>query len=190
MVFIHGGMFHFGSAEDHGEKYIMNEPVIFVSLTYRLGALGFLSTGDHHIRGNQGLKDQAMALQWIQKNIHHFGGDPSQVTIFGESAGGLSVGMHLLSPMSSGLFNKAIIQSGAPLTYSWGIFKNSQQQAKRFARKFNCPTNSTEMMTRCLKKLDATELVYGHMEGIVSRKQIILVFAKMRKFCKIYFLGF
>ncbi len=96
------GMFHFGSAEDHGEKYFMDEDVILVTSTYRLGSLGFLSTGDRVVPGNQGLKDQAMALRWIQENIHNFGGDPNQVTIFGESAGGLSVGLHLLSPASRG----------------------------------------------------------------------------------------
>ncbi|CAL8090398.1 unnamed protein product [Orchesella dallaii] len=165
MVFFHGGMFHFGSAEDHGEKYFMDEDVILVTLTYRLGALGFLSTGDDVVRGNQGLKDQTMALRWIQENIHFFGGDPTKVTIFGESAGGAAVGFHILSPLSSGLFDKAITQSGAPLS-SWALIKQSAAQSKRFASKFGCPTQNTTDMVHCLKQIDAKTLVYGHMEGI------------------------
>jgi carboxylesterase type B len=83
--------------------------VIVVTLNYRLGALGFLVTDS--LAGNFGLQDQRYGLQWVQRNIAVFGGDPSQVTLWGESAGAMSTGLHMLSPLSTGLFTKAIMES-------------------------------------------------------------------------------
>ncbi|CAG7829375.1 unnamed protein product, partial [Allacma fusca] len=90
----------------------MDEDVVYVNPNYRLGVLGFLNTGDTAARGNMGLKDQVLALRWVKDNIQSFGGDPNNITIFGESAGGASVHYLTLSPSTKGLFNKAIIQSG------------------------------------------------------------------------------
>jgi bile salt-stimulated lipase len=97
MVWIHGGGFVEGSgiSSQYSPDYILNQDVVLVSLNYRLGALGFLSTGDEVASGNWALKDQVLALQWVQDNIRYFGGDPDQVTLFGESAGSACV--HLLS---------------------------------------------------------------------------------------------
>jgi len=106
-----------------------------------------------------------MALRWLQKNIHFFGGDPNRVTIFGESAGGASVHFHILSPLSKGLFNNALSQSGSSLA-SWALTKQTSAQSKRFASKFGCPIRDSKEMVQCLKQLDAKTLVYGHMEGI------------------------
>ena len=91
MVWIHGGGFQFGSAnsEIYGPERLLQEDVVLVSLNYRLGALGFLSTVSEEIPGNLGHWDQALGLRWVSENIHHFGGDPGQVTLFGESAGSL-----------------------------------------------------------------------------------------------------
>ena len=89
-----------------------SDPVILVTLNYRLGILGFMSFGDDVVSGNMGLKDQTLALKWVQKHIAKFGGDPQKVTIFGESAGGTSVMAHVLSPLSKNLFHRAIVQSG------------------------------------------------------------------------------
>ena len=104
MVWIHGGAFIFGSSSSHlyGANYLLDKDVILVAMNYRLGIFGFLSTGDSIAPGNFGLKDQVLALQWVQKNIKAFGGDPNKVTIFGESAGGVSVGLHALSEKSNG----------------------------------------------------------------------------------------
>lgn len=117
MVWIHGGAFimHDGGPTFYGPDYFMSateHPVVLVTLNYRLGILGFLSFDDQVVSGNMGLKDQNLALQWIKSNIGHFGGDPDQVTIFGESAGGMSVMSHVLSPLSADLFHTAIVQSG------------------------------------------------------------------------------
>ena len=95
-----------------------DKPVILVTVNYRLGILGFLSLGDDVITGNMGLKDQSLAMNWVKNHISRFGGDPNQVTIFGESAGGISIMAHLLSPWSKGLFQRAIVQSGPMVSSS------------------------------------------------------------------------
>ncbi|KAG5891746.1 hypothetical protein JTB14_012481 [Gonioctena quinquepunctata] len=119
MVFIHGGAFTKGSNKSvfHGPHYLMTEDIVLVVINYRLGVLGFLSLDDPSLEvpGNAGMKDQVMALKWVQKNIHNFGGDPSNVTIFGNSAGAASVHYLTLSPLSKGLFHKAIMQSGSAI---------------------------------------------------------------------------
>lgn len=107
IVFIHGGAFFAGSAHPKitGPEYFMDSgAVVLVTIAYRLGAFGFFSTGDAAAPGNFGLKDQVMALRWVQQNIGRFGGDSSSVTIMGVSAGGASVHMHMISPLSQGMF--------------------------------------------------------------------------------------
>uniref|UniRef100_A0A1I7VPP9 Carboxylic ester hydrolase n=1 Tax=Loa loa TaxID=7209 RepID=A0A1I7VPP9_LOALO len=100
MVWIYGGGF-------------CEENVIFVAMNYRVSVFGFLYMGREEAPGNMGLWDQLLALKWVRKNIDLFGGDPNQVTLFGESAGAAAVSMHLLSPRSSPYFQRAIIQSGS-----------------------------------------------------------------------------
>uniref|UniRef100_A0A3Q4GC31 Carboxylic ester hydrolase n=1 Tax=Neolamprologus brichardi TaxID=32507 RepID=A0A3Q4GC31_NEOBR len=113
MVWIHGGGLSIGSASTYdGSALAAYQDMVVVLIQYRLGLLGFLSTGDEHISGNFGLLDQIEALRWIQQHIHSFGGNPGLVTIFGESAGGVSVSLLLLSPLSEGLFHHAIAESG------------------------------------------------------------------------------
>ncbi|KAL6434744.1 hypothetical protein ACFW04_005157 [Cataglyphis niger] len=111
MVWIHGGAFSTGSGDAtiYGPDYIVRKDVVLVTLNYRLGVLGFLNLNDKVATGNQGMKDVVMALQWVQKNISKFTGDPGNVTIFGESAGGAIVHYLTLSPLSKGL-NKEIFK--------------------------------------------------------------------------------
>ena len=121
-VWIHGGAYEIGSGRfsDYGPDRLMKgNDIVIVSMNYRLGLLGFMSLGTQDVPGNMGLLDQVMALKWVQKNIKNFGGDPNKVTIAGESAGSYSVLYHMLSPLSSGLFNRAIAQSGTPLSLAW-----------------------------------------------------------------------
>jgi carboxylesterase type B len=119
---------------------------------------GFLCTGDGLIQGNMGLKDQVMALHWVQENIRFFGGDETEVTIFGVDAGAASVSFHILSPMSEGLFNKAIAQSGSALS-SWALTYVPQDYADRFAEELDCHSKFRSEMVECLKQKDASELV-------------------------------
>ncbi|KAL4709559.1 hypothetical protein ACJJTC_007290 [Scirpophaga incertulas] len=107
-----------GDDEVYGPELLVRHDVVIVSINCRLGVLGFLCLDSEDVPGNARLKDQMLALKWVQKNISHFGGDAYNVTIFGESAGGASVGYHLISPMSKDLFKRAICQSGCSLN-SW-----------------------------------------------------------------------
>ena len=116
MVWIHGGAFVGGSASIYDPSLMVRDGVIVVTINYRLGYLGFLAQpaldAEGHEAGNYGLMDQQFALAWVQRNIAGFGGDPGKVTIFGESAGGQSVLVHLASPTSTHLFRGAISESG------------------------------------------------------------------------------
>ncbi|XP_074109195.1 carboxylic ester hydrolase-like [Cotesia typhae] len=110
---IHGGNFSFGSGNDNvlGPDFLVEE-LIVVTINYRLGILGFLNLEDESAPGNQGLKDQVLALKWVTRNISNFGGDPTNVTIYGYSAGGAAAHYLAISPLAEGLFHKAILQSG------------------------------------------------------------------------------
>ena len=114
MVWIHGGTFISGTSFERGfdASIIALHDIVVVTLNYRLGAFGFLLGTDEQHPGNLGQYDVILALQWVQKNIHHFGGDANQVTIFGESAGSMAVSGLILSPLTKGLFHRAILQSG------------------------------------------------------------------------------
>ncbi|ETN59237.1 juvenile hormone esterase [Anopheles darlingi] len=123
MVYIHGGGYFYGSADPaiYGpERILATQQVLLVTIQYRLGVFGFLSTGDAVVPGNAGMHDQVLALKWVQRHIRSYGGDPQLVTIFGESAGGASVQFHMISPLSRSLFHKAIIMSGSALA-AWSL---------------------------------------------------------------------
>ncbi|XP_032342239.1 carboxylesterase 5A isoform X2 [Camelus ferus] len=116
MVWLPGGAFETGSASIFdGSALAAYEDVLVVTIQYRLGMFGFFNTGDKHALGNWAFMDQVAALTWVQENIEFFGGDPHCVTIFGESAGAISVSSLILSPMAKGLFHKAIMESGVAI---------------------------------------------------------------------------
>lgn len=114
LVWIHGGSFKYsaGSCPGYDGATFARAGIVTVTLNYRLGVSGFLYIGDRPGSGNFGLLDQIAALQWVQESIAAFGGDPSRVTVAGESAGGFSIGQLLAAPAARGLFNRAIVQSG------------------------------------------------------------------------------
>jgi para-nitrobenzyl esterase len=119
MVFIHGGGYSVGSSQDfagRGERFVRSGRVVYVSFNYRLGALGYLdfsrySTPERPLESNLGLRDQVAALRWVRDNIRAFGGNPRNVTVFGESAGGNAVLTLMATPAAEGLFARAIAQS-------------------------------------------------------------------------------
>lgn len=156
MVWIHGGGFFFGSGGIYGPKYLLDQNIVLVTFNYRLGPFGFLSTGNSASAGNQALKDQVLALQWIQENISQFGGDPNSVTLFGESVGASAVGLHLVSPRSRGLFHRAIQQSSSSLCY-WANIPNATEVALKIGTAFKCPKDSYGMV-ECLQKIPAVLL--------------------------------
>ena len=162
MVWIHGGGFQLGASttDFYGPDFLIDEDVVIVSINYRLGVLGFLSTGDDVIPGNMGMWDQVLALKWVRKNIKAFGGDPDNVTIFGESAGGMSVSHLVLSPAASGLFHKAIVQSGPPNSHFGKSEKHPAYYARTLAATHGCdPEASTKDIYSCLNKLDGPTLI-------------------------------
>lgn len=114
MVWIHGGSFKHGSyrINMYGPKYLVQHDVIVVTINYRLGPYGFMCLDTPEVSGNQGLKDQHLALQWIKDNIKAFGGDSNKITLFGEGAGAHSIDLHLMSTKEA-LYNKVILQSGS-----------------------------------------------------------------------------
>jgi para-nitrobenzyl esterase len=131
LVFIHGGFYQQGSSADtfgdvpsyDGAYLTSHQPVVVVTINYRLGALGFLASAalaaadPDHRAGNYGLLDQIAALRWVSANIAAFGGDPARFLVFGQSAGGLSVCNLLASPLAAGLFSRALIESGGCYAY-------------------------------------------------------------------------
>ncbi|CAL8128847.1 unnamed protein product [Orchesella dallaii] len=158
IVFIHGGSFKLNSGNHYGPNYWMDQDVVFVTINYRLGVLGFLSTGDENAPGNYGLKDQVMALKWIRDNIGRFGGDKDKVTLTGQSAGSASVTYHLLSPMSKGLFHYAVAQSGTFLD-PWAFTRKPVRYAQKVAELVGC-YNKTDSKTfvNCLREVPAKTL--------------------------------
>ncbi len=146
MVWIHGGGFTSGAGSIpwyDGARFVQHGDVVVVTINYRLGALGWLHLGevdpDHRASGNHGLLDQCAALEWVRDNIAAFGGDPGQVTIFGESAGGMSVATLMGTPRAKGLFHRAIPQSGAAHNV-WSV------------------SNAAEVTDRMLRALEVSDL--------------------------------
>lgn len=158
IFYIHGGAFMYGAALSYEpNKVLENGNMIFVSINYRLGILGFLSTEDEVLPGNLGLKDQVEALKWVQKNIKAFNGDPNRVTIVGFSAGAASVHLHYMSKLSNTFFNNGISHSGAA-TNTWVLMENAREKAHLVANYSECPFDDHQKMLNCLKEKPVKEL--------------------------------
>ncbi|XP_052784797.1 acetylcholinesterase-like isoform X2 [Mya arenaria] len=173
MVWIFGGGFYSGSSalDIYDGRYIAAEnDIIIVSMQYRLGSLGFLTLFHPEAPGNAGLFDQVLALDWVQQNIHFFGGNPHSVTLFGESAGAVSVGMHMLSPLSRGKFHKVILQSGAPHA-AWAVLpdKEAKNRSMSLAKLLHCD-HHTEIpdIIDCLREKPVDKFVNGEWYTITS----------------------
>ncbi|CAG0895150.1 unnamed protein product, partial [Cyprideis torosa] len=165
MVWIFGGGFYSGSStlDVYDPKIIVStESVIVVSIQYRVGSLGFLFLNDPSVPGNAGLYDQLMAMTFIKDNIAKFGGNPNNITLFGESAGAVSISFHLLSPLSRDLFNQAIMQSGGA-TAPWAIFTHEEAiiRARFLADGVGCPYKKDQHyeMIDCLKKANTSVII-------------------------------
>ncbi|XP_066517423.1 neuroligin 4 X-linked a isoform X3 [Hoplias malabaricus] len=159
MVYIHGGSYMEGTGNMiDGSILASYGNVIVVTLNYRLGVLGFLSTGDQAAKGNYGLLDQIQALRWIKENIHSFKGDPKRVTIFGSGAGASCVSLLTLSHYSEDLFQKAIIQSGTALS-SWAVNYQPAKYTRMLAEKVGCNMLDTIDLVECLQKKNHKELI-------------------------------
>ncbi|WP_165546510.1 carboxylesterase/lipase family protein [Kribbella soli] len=182
LVWIHGG----GLVGDSGSNYdgtkLTKAGAVVVTINYRLGALGFLAhpalaTRPGGPAGNYGLMDQQAALRWVQRNIGQFGGDPHNVTIAGESAGGLSVLAHVTSRSSKGLFQRAIVESGA-----FALEQEPLAKAETFGKEFATRVGCLDQSADCLRKVPvqtlvdnistATALIPGVVDGAVLKESI------------------
>jgi len=167
MVWIHGGGFTIGEGLQtdggtSGDRIARETGVVVVSMNYRLGQLGFLAhsalTAEHGERasGNYGLMDQTAALEWVRNNVSQFGGDPDNITIFGESAGAFSVCSHLASPQSAALFAKAIVMSGS-CERPWPTLQEAEAQGDRFAEALGCATEDD--VAACMRSRSFQEVL-------------------------------
>lgn len=177
MVYIHGGGPLNGNGSRYGPDYFMDEDVVIITFQYRLGAFGFLSTGDDVIRGNMGMKDIIQMLRWTQENVQYFNGDRSLVTIFGNSWGGISVGTLMTSPMSSGLFHRAISQSGANLCTMMPSSvneiagkKTAQELGKALGCDYDINSGESQKYLDCLSSKDEKDI------ALVSGPEILYAF--------------
>ncbi|CAH0407446.1 unnamed protein product [Chilo suppressalis] len=145
--------------DNYFDPSLLNDhDVIFVRCGFRLGPLGFLSINEFTAPGNSGLKDLVMALKWIQRNIDRFGGDPNNVTIFGSSTGGSAVHLLMMSPMASGLFHKAIIQSSSVLN-NWSLTKNPSLAVMELSKKLGVTKLNVLEMVEELRLFSAEDII-------------------------------
>lgn len=179
IVFIHGGGYLVGSSAFYNlGSFVINNDVIGVIINYRLGILGFLSMENEASPGNYGLWDQSLALRWVKDNIRAFGGDPDDITISGESAGGSSVAYQSLAAVNKGLFTKGIPQSGTA-TSVFGEAVNPQKHALTFAKSVDCWEGDitgeniglveSQKVVACLRKLDVSKLATANLTVDQSR---------------------
>ncbi|KAL1490878.1 hypothetical protein ABEB36_011560 [Hypothenemus hampei] len=153
MVWIYGGSFREGSSRLYGPDHFLTKNVVIVTFNYRLGIFGFLSTEDDVATGNYGLKDVLLVLKWVKGNIIKFGGDPSKITVFGESAGAAIVGYLMISVQSKDLFQQAILQSGSPLC-PWALHRNPKKVAFDLGLALGYSTSSTVKLVKFLRNID------------------------------------
>ncbi|CAK9831424.1 Esterase FE4 [Anthophora retusa] len=160
MFWIHGGAFVVGGSSFTMTRadYLLERDVVVVTTNYRLGAFGFLNLGHPSAPGNQGLKDIITALKWVQENIANFGGDPTNVTIFGVSAGGALSHTLLLSPSAKGLFHKAILQSGL-LTCPWSTNQSRPERGFKLAELLGKKSNDPVEVLKFLRSVTAKDIV-------------------------------
>ncbi|GAB1293475.1 Carboxylesterase 5A [Apodemus speciosus] len=163
MMWIPGGGFETGSASIFdGSALAAYEDVLVVTIQYRLGIFGFFTTQNHHAPGNWAFQDQLAALLWVRENINYFGGNPDSVTIFGGSAGAISISSLILSPLSTGLFHRAIMQSGVAIIPS---LKSLDNELKRdvflqvVADICDCNVSDSEALLKCLREKSSLELL-------------------------------
>jgi len=188
MVWIHGGSLVHGESDDYNPSKLVAENVIVVTLNYRLGVLGYLAHpdlsngGPSGASGNFGFMDQQYALHWVQNNISKFGGNPNNVTIFGESAGGLSVHVQLASPRAAGLFHQAIIESGAyqldsttltksttPIYNDTTSLATAESWGETFSSSVGCGAQKTAAETAaCLRKVPLNTIVNYSLAGTIA----------------------
>ncbi|XP_066997923.2 juvenile hormone esterase [Anabrus simplex] len=185
IVWVHGGGFieGHGGVSLTGPQYLLDHDIILVTFNYRLGPLGFLSTGDSALPGNYGLKDAVEVLRWVQRNIESFGGNRNLVTVYGYSSGAANAQSLTMSQLTKGLFHRVIYESGSAL-HHWALKSSPIQEARQVAKLIGCPSiDSSRGIAECVASASAKELVetlysfpywavkYPHPYGLVVEFQ-------------------
>nr|WGO51717.1 putative antennal esterase CXE18 [Ectropis grisescens] len=170
MVYIHGGAFYLGSGGTllYAGDFLVQHEVILVTFNYRLGVLGFTCLNIKEAPGNAGLKDQIAALRWVKKNIAAFGGDPDNITLFGQSAGGASTSLLLASPLTEGLFNKAIVQSGSAIA-NWATDRDPISTARLIAKTLGYSVTDPKDIYDIFSKTPYKELVAAYPKKPIGK---------------------
>ena len=191
MIYLHGGSNKVGESDDYDPTELVAQDVVVVTINYRMGVLGFLShpaltaESPDHVSGNYGILDQQAAMRWVQRNIANFGGDPDNVTLFGESAGGLDIHTHLASPLAAGLFHRATIESGAYAVNQSSMAAN-ETRGNAFGGRYGCPSPTTAACLRtisvdnALAEPNSTAIAGPVVDGFVLRETIDAAFASGR----------
>lgn len=163
MVWIHGDKFgvQMKKFEPFDGRYLAYEyGVIVVSVSYRVGVLGYLYTGNGSISGNMGIHDKILAIRWLHQNVENFGGDRYKLTLFGEGKGAAHVSLLLLSPFTNAYINNAILQSGSVSSpFFFQKKSDALRHAKRLANNVGCTNDSPSKMVDCLTEIDITKLI-------------------------------
>lgn len=155
MVYIHGGDFYHGASNTFpGHVMAAFYNVVIVTINYRLGALGFLSTGDENSPGNYGILDQAMAVKWAYDNAESFNGDKNSITLFGPGAGAASAGLLMVAPHTRDIVTKVIATSGSA-TAEWALIRDKyrvQNTTRVYGQLLGCSIDSSWKLVNCLKQ--------------------------------------
>ncbi|XP_077524767.1 acetylcholinesterase-like [Amblyomma americanum] len=164
VLYIYGGAFQWGDSSafyNDGLVFSAVNEVLFVSFNYRTNVFGFLSDQSADAPGNLAFWDQLLAMQWVHRSISSFGGDPRLVTLYGQSSGAMSAGIHVLSPLSSGLFKRCIFESGTPLSLLTFQRQNQISFFSNLAGQLNCTdrNGNSSVILDCLRKVDGRKII-------------------------------
>ncbi|KAI7815092.1 carboxylesterase, partial [Rhyzopertha dominica] len=175
---VHGGGFSIGSGPTTRifPHYLVDRNIILVTMNYRLGPFGFMSTQDEVVPGNMGMKDQVASLKWIQENIKSFGGNPDSVTLDGFSAGAAAIHLHYFSPLSKGLFHRGYSHSGAALS-SWAVKSDISNKTYKLADAVGCKESTSRSMIDCMKLKSELDIINGIEALHVYGELPLLLFA-------------
>ncbi|XP_037082489.1 cholinesterase 1-like [Pollicipes pollicipes] len=178
VVFLDGELFWRQRSSKFPMKDLAAEELVIVSVSYRTNIFGFLTLRSRSAPGNLGLRDQHLALRWVRDNIGAFGGDSRRVTLLGFSAGAASVGLHMVSPRSQGLFQRAVMMSGSPLA-SWAHMSSveARRVGEELAAIMGCRDISDVASLRCLQRHDFLRLLTATQRILESRSRFFPVFA-------------
>ncbi|KAH6929812.1 hypothetical protein HPB50_005963 [Hyalomma asiaticum] len=183
LVYLYGGFFGWGTASAfifNGVFMAARANVVVVTFNYRVNVLGFMNASIPDAPGNMGLYDQVEALRWVRGNVEFFGGDPNAVTLAGQSAGAISIGYHMMSPMSKGLFHRAVMLSGSPSSIAYADTIDQTANFRRVSQSLDCVDYSLpwhmqkEDMVDCLRRVDAHRLVDDALASLAYRYVMVL----------------